>query len=67
VLVPPRDPRALGAALRGLLNDRMRRLAYGTAALDRARATYSWERAADQLTAVYAAASGLRRPSGAVA
>jgi len=67
VLVPPRDPRALGAALRGLLNDRMRRLAYGTAALDRARATYSWKRAADQLTAVYAAVGGLRRPSGAVA
>jgi glycosyltransferase involved in cell wall biosynthesis len=67
LLVPPRDPRALATALRGLLNDRMRRLAYGTASLDRARATYSWQRAAEQLTAVYAAVGGLRRPSGAVA
>ena len=34
-LVPPRDQRRLGAAIRGLLDDRMRRLAYSAAALDR--------------------------------
>ena len=36
-LVPPRDPRALGAAIRRLLGDTVRRFAYATAALDRIR------------------------------
>jgi D-inositol-3-phosphate glycosyltransferase len=67
VLVPPRDPRALGAALRALLGDNMRRLAYGTASLDRARSMYSWERAADRLVAVYGAVGALGLPRGAVA
>jgi glycosyltransferase involved in cell wall biosynthesis len=67
VLVPPRDPPALARALRDLLGDRMRRLAYGTAAVDRAHHTYSWSRAAEQLAAVYAAVGALGRPSGAVA
>jgi D-inositol-3-phosphate glycosyltransferase len=66
-LVPPRDPRALGLTLRTLLADPVRRLAYGSAALDRARQCYSWDRAADQLVAVYASVGALRRPSGMVA
>lgn len=66
-LVPPRDPRALGDALRGLLDDRARRFAYASAALDRARQCYSWKRAASQLSAVYTAVSGLRESTGAVA
>ena len=66
-LVPPRDPEALGAALSGLLADPARRAAYSGAALERARQAYSWRRAADQLGGVYAAVSGVRRPSGAVA
>ncbi len=66
-LVPARDPRALGAALRRLLNDKVRRFTYATAALDRARQCYSWKRAASQLATVYAAVAGLRRASGAVA
>lgn len=66
-LVPARDPRALGAAMRRLLNDKARRFAYATAALDRARQCYSWARAAAQLGAVYAAVVGLRRATGAVA
>lgn len=66
-LVRPRDPRALGAAIRRLLADNMRRLAYATAALDRARQCYSWWRCAAQLTAIYDAVLGARRPSGAVA
>jgi len=41
-LVPARDPRALGGALRRLVNDKVRRFAYATAALDRARQAYSW-------------------------
>jgi glycosyltransferase involved in cell wall biosynthesis len=66
-LVPPRNPRALGAAIRRLLGDRIRRFAYSTAAVDRASQCYSWDRAATQLGGVYAAVSGVRRPSGAVA
>jgi glycosyltransferase involved in cell wall biosynthesis len=66
-LVPPRDPPALGAAVRELLNDRVRRFAYATAALDRARQSYSWNRAAEELGAIYTAVCGVRRPSGAVA
>jgi len=66
-LVPPRDPRSLGMALRRVLGDPVRRFAYATAALDRARQCYSWKRAAEQLSAVYATVSGLRRPTGAAA
>jgi len=57
-LVPPRQPRALGAALRRLLGDEMRRLEYAAAAGDRAGHSYSWRRVATQLTAVYAALAG---------
>ncbi|BCB78617.1 hypothetical protein Pflav_050270 [Phytohabitans flavus] len=66
-LVAPRDPRLLGMALRRVLGDPVRRFAYATAALDRARQCYSWKRAAEQLSAVYATVSGLRSPTGAVA
>jgi D-inositol-3-phosphate glycosyltransferase len=66
-LVRPRDPRALGAAIRRLLGDNMRRLAYATAALDRARQCYTWRRCAAQLLGVYSALVGARRTSGAVA
>jgi glycosyltransferase involved in cell wall biosynthesis len=54
-LVPPRDPRALGAAIRDLLDDPVRRLSYSAGAVDRARSVYSWESTADRLSAVYAA------------
>ncbi len=54
-LVPPRDPAALGHTLRKVLDDPLRRLAYGTAAVDRVRQCYSWDRTADQLTTIYAA------------
>ena len=45
--------RAGSAAIRGLLDDRMRRLAYGAAALDRARQCYQWSGAAARLEALY--------------
>lgn len=60
-LVPPRDPRALGGALRRLVNDKVRRFAYATAALDRARQAYSWRRVAAQVGSVYNAVTGARR------
>jgi glycosyltransferase involved in cell wall biosynthesis len=62
-LVPARDPRALGGALRRLVNDKVRRFAYATAALDRARQAYSWKRVASQLGSVYSTVAGLRRSS----
>ncbi|WP_446213655.1 glycosyltransferase [Micromonospora sp. IBSANI012] len=66
-LVPPRDPRALGTAIRRLLTDRVRRFAYATAALDRIRSRYSWKRCAEQLSAVYATVSTVGRVAPAVA
>jgi D-inositol-3-phosphate glycosyltransferase len=62
-LVPARDPRALGGAVRRLVNDKVRRFAYATAALDRARQAYSWKRVAAQVGSVYATVAGLRRSS----
>ena len=62
-LVPARDPRALGSALRRLVNDKVRRFAYATAALDRARQAYSWKRVAAQVGSVYSAVTGLRKSS----
>ncbi|WP_250008961.1 glycosyltransferase [Actinoplanes sp. M2I2] len=58
-LVPARDPRALGGALRRLVNDKVRRFAYATAALDRARQAYSWKRVAAQVGSVYSTVTGL--------
>lgn len=54
VLVPPRNPAALADALRDLLADPLRRLAYGVAAGDRARGRYSWRTTASALAGVYA-------------
>ncbi|MEV6633378.1 glycosyltransferase [Actinoplanes sp. NPDC051470] len=62
-LVPPRDPRALGGALRRLVNDKVRRFAYATAALDRARQAYSWKRVAAQVGSVYSAVTGRGKPA----
>jgi D-inositol-3-phosphate glycosyltransferase len=62
-LVPARDPRALGVAVRKLLADDMRRVSYRAAALDRAGHSYSWRRVATQLAAVYASVAG-RAPAG---
>ncbi|WP_067500545.1 glycosyltransferase [Actinoplanes sp. TFC3] len=57
-LVTPRDPRALGAALRRLLNDDVRRVGYAAAAADRAAHSYSWRRVAARLAALYAQVTG---------
>jgi glycosyltransferase involved in cell wall biosynthesis len=66
-LVPARDPRALGGALRRLVNDKVRRFAYATAALDRARQAYSWKRVAAQVGSVYAAVAVRRKGAEVVA
>lgn len=57
-LVPPRDPAALGRALRAIITDPVRRLGYATAGVDRARQVYTWERTATRLAAVYAEICG---------
>ncbi|MFF5217710.1 glycosyltransferase [Micromonospora sp. NPDC000442] len=66
-LVPPRDPQALGVALRRLLDDPDRRHRYSLAAVDRIRTGYSWTRTAARLDAVYTAVRGAPQTSGAVA
>jgi glycosyltransferase involved in cell wall biosynthesis len=64
-LVPARDPRALGSALRRLVNDKVRRFAYASAAVDRARQAYSWKRVAAQVGSVYQVVAGLRKSAAA--
>ncbi|WP_250037501.1 glycosyltransferase [Paractinoplanes maris] len=58
-LVPPRDPAQLGAALRRLVGDEVRRLSYAAAAVDRALHSYAWPRIADRLAQVYASVAGV--------
>lgn len=53
-LVPRRDERTLARALRRLLRDPIRRMAFTSAAIDRARTCYPWRRTAEQLARVYA-------------
>lgn len=61
VLVPPRDPRALGVALQRLLDDRGLRIDVGTAARLRVRSEFTIERTLAGTDAVYQAAL-TRRP-----
>jgi glycosyltransferase involved in cell wall biosynthesis len=58
LLVPPRDPAALRAALERLLGDRELRFRLGAAARDRARERFSWDRVVDATLQAYADASG---------
>jgi glycosyltransferase involved in cell wall biosynthesis len=60
-LVPPRDPRALGDAIAGLLRDRVRRKALGAAGRERARARYTWDRVAADTERVYEKVAPVRR------
>jgi D-inositol-3-phosphate glycosyltransferase len=57
-LVQPRDVRGLAAGLRGLLRDDVRRMSYASAAADRVRSRYTWERAASEVERVYATVTG---------
>ncbi|MFI0792238.1 glycosyltransferase [Micromonospora rubida] len=61
-LVPPGDVRALGVTLRRLLADNAGRFAYGHAAVDRVRCSYTWERTAGALERLYERVVGRRRP-----
>ncbi|MET8364312.1 glycosyltransferase [Micromonospora sp. NPDC005194] len=66
-LVPARDPQALAAAIQRLLDDRIRRFRYATAARERARSRYSWQVTAERLAEVYGEVAAVRRPTRVVA
>ncbi|TDB73265.1 glycosyltransferase [Micromonospora sp. KC723] len=61
-LVPPGDVRTLGVTLRRLLADNAGRFAYGHAAVDRVRCSYTWERTAGALERLYERVVGKRKP-----
>ncbi|MFG1841951.1 glycosyltransferase [Micromonospora sp. NPDC049175] len=61
-LVPPGDVRALGVSLRRLLADNAGRFAYGHAAVDRVRSSYTWERTAGALERLYERVVSRRKP-----
>lgn len=52
-LVSPGDVRELGVTLRRLLADDAERFAYGHAAVDRVRCSYTWDRMAGALERIY--------------
>jgi D-inositol-3-phosphate glycosyltransferase len=63
VLVPPHDVRALAGALRGVLTDEMRRMSFASAAVDRVRSRYTWDRTAFEVERVYALVTGAELPA----
>ena len=66
VLVPPGDPRALAAAVVGLVEDEERRRALGASARALAIARYSWDDIGRRLAGIYELVTGRAR-AGAVA
>jgi glycosyltransferase involved in cell wall biosynthesis len=62
LLVPPRSPGALAAALRTLLADPAAAARLGRSGAERVAARYSWERVAAATTRAYAAARAGGRP-----
>ncbi|MEH1012843.1 glycosyltransferase [Micromonospora sp. CPCC 206060] len=61
-LVKPGDVRGLGITLRRLLADDAGRFAYGHAAVDRVRCSYTWERTAGALERLYERVVRRRKP-----
>ncbi|MGI5214600.1 glycosyltransferase [Plantactinospora sp. CA-290183] len=61
-LVQPGDVRGLGITLRRLLAADAERFAYGHAAVDRVRCSYTWDRTAGALERLYERVVGKRRP-----
>ncbi|MEH1030168.1 glycosyltransferase [Micromonospora profundi] len=66
-LVPARDPHALATAIQRLLDDRIRRFRYATAASERARSRYSWAATAERLAEIYGEVAAVHRPTRVVA
>jgi glycosyltransferase involved in cell wall biosynthesis len=53
VIIPVRDVRALAGTLRSLLRDTVRRMSMSSAAVDRVRSRYTWDRIAFDTERVY--------------
>jgi glycosyltransferase involved in cell wall biosynthesis len=53
VIIPVRDVRALAGTLRALLRDTVRRMSMSSAAVDRVRSRYTWDRVAFDTERVY--------------
>lgn len=67
VLVPPRDPYAVTAAVQSLLSNERRRAGFGRAARRRAVAEYDWAQVADRVEQVYRSVAAISAASvGAV-
>jgi glycosyltransferase involved in cell wall biosynthesis len=62
-LVPPGDVRGLGITLRRLLAADAERFAYGHAAVDRVRCSYTWDRTASALERLYERVVSRRQPA----
>ena len=67
LLVPPRRPTLLAAALRGLLASRTTAMAFGIAGRDRVQARYGWDRVATTTAQVYRDVLAVRRGTGRIA
>ncbi len=67
LLVPPRDPQALVAALRRLLADPALRAAMGSAGQERVASEFSVPRMVDQTLDVYRRILGIQTPHGSTA
>ncbi|HSI93836.1 MAG TPA: glycosyltransferase [Jiangellaceae bacterium] len=63
LLVPPRDPYAVTAAVQSLLANERRRAGFGRAARRRAVAEYDWARVADRVDQVYRSVAVSGAPS----
>jgi len=62
-LVPPGDVRALAITLRRLLAAEAERFAYGHAAVDRARCSFTWDRTIGALERLYERVARRRQPA----
>lgn len=62
VVVPTRDIRGLAGGLRALLRDNVRRMSLSSAAVDRVRSRYTWDRVAFDTERVYSRVLGRAEP-----
>jgi D-inositol-3-phosphate glycosyltransferase len=61
-VIPGRDIRALAGAIRALMRDNVRRMSLSSAAVDRVRSRFTWDRAAFDTERVYLGVHGVAGP-----